>query len=309
MDTITLGKTKQLVSKIGLGTVQFGMDYGFTQKKTQQQVDEILSCANVNGVKLIDTAREYGDSEEKIGTFISQNSNSFVVATKLEKIPIELALDPKSIRERVYRSIEASLENLKLDKLSLLQLHQTDHYLINNNFFWEIINELKSEHVIDGFGVSVYDEAETEYLIANYNSLIDFFQVPYNVFDRRFDKLEAQLGEYSIGLISRSTFLKGIIPCSLDDLPIALGGLKEFKIKLSHLAQKLSMKVEELALLFVYYNQSIQSTIIGVDTVAELIENINLINQYERDPFGNINFNDLSVDDVCLIDPRKWTDF
>ena len=62
--------SKYDISKFGLGTVQFGLDYGFTKRKTQDEVNSILKTAVDNDITLIDTAREYGDSEEKIGNFI-----------------------------------------------------------------------------------------------------------------------------------------------------------------------------------------------------------------------------------------------
>ena len=74
------------LSNFGLGTVQFGLDYGFTKRKTQDEVNVILKTAVDNDINLIDTAREYGDSEEKIGNFISENDNDFVIATKLKLI-------------------------------------------------------------------------------------------------------------------------------------------------------------------------------------------------------------------------------
>lgn len=303
-----LGKTGYQASQIGLGTVQFGLDYGFTKVKTQEEVDEILDCANTNGINLIDTAREYGDSEAKIGNYISQNENAFIVATKLQKIPFESSLSYNALKDKVYASIERSLLNLKIEKISLLQLHQTDDYLTKNDVFWEVIKNFKNEKLIDGFGVSVYDENEMELLIEKQNEIIDFFQVPYNIFDRRFIALEKKLIDHSIGIISRSTFLKGIITCSINDLPEQLNELAVYKTKLNDLSNKLSMGVDELALLFVIHNQLIASTILGVNSSKELLSNINIINN-SPDFFEYDAFKDLYVNNLHLIDPRKWAQF
>lgn len=303
-----LGKTGYQVSQIGLGTVQFGLDYGFTKVKTQEEVDEILDCANTNGINLIDTAREYGDSEAKIGNYISQNENAFIVATKLQKIPFESSLSHNALKDKVYASIERSVLNLKVEKISLLQLHQTDDYLTKNDVFWEVIKNIKNEKLIDAFGVSVYDENEMALLIEKQNEIIDFFQVPYNIFDRRFIDLEKKLIDHSIGIISRSTFLKGIITCSINDLPEQLSELALYKTKLNDLSSKLSMGVDELALLFVIHKQLIASTILGVNSSKELLSNINIINN-SPDFFEYDVFKDLYVNNLHLIDPRKWAQF
>ena len=236
MEKYKFGKTRYLVSKIGLGTVQFGLDYGFTKKKSQEEVNEILSCAVKNGINFVDTAREYADSEKKIGNFISENKNDLIIATKLKKISQDEPLDYEHIKKATYKSIENSLRDLKLQKLDMVQLHQTNDYLISNPDFWLVIEKLKTEKIIEAFGVSVYDETETKNLIEKHANLIDFFQIPYNIFDQRFADLESLLRQKSIGIISRSTYLKGVIPCSLYKMPKCLHRLNPYKIRLSEIA-------------------------------------------------------------------------
>ena len=84
---------KYEISKFGLGTVQFGLDYGFTKRKTQDEVNSILKTAVDNNITLIDTAREYGDSEEKIGNFIEDYKHKIEKQQKLRKKTI------KAVRE------------------------------------------------------------------------------------------------------------------------------------------------------------------------------------------------------------------
>ena len=52
-------------------------------KKFQREVNEILSTAYNSGMNLIENARDYGDSEEKISKYLV--NNNFIIATKLEK--------------------------------------------------------------------------------------------------------------------------------------------------------------------------------------------------------------------------------
>jgi len=58
------------MSRLALGTAQFGSDYGITNRSGQVDPDEagrILSLAHECGIDCIDTARLYGDSEAVIG--------------------------------------------------------------------------------------------------------------------------------------------------------------------------------------------------------------------------------------------------
>ena len=59
-----------LRSKLSLGTVQFGLDYGVTNKNGQvtiSQARDILDCAKQNNIKTLDTASLYGNSEKVLG--------------------------------------------------------------------------------------------------------------------------------------------------------------------------------------------------------------------------------------------------
>ena len=56
--------------KIAIGAVQFGLDYGVSNtygKTSRYEALKILDYANSKGIKFIDTASSYGNSEETIG--------------------------------------------------------------------------------------------------------------------------------------------------------------------------------------------------------------------------------------------------
>ena len=301
--------SKYQISKFGLGTVQFGLDYGFTKRKTQDEVNSILQTANDNGITLIDTAREYGDSEEKIGNFMDNFNSNFVIATKLRLIDDLNDLNYTNLKNNIYNSVEESLDKLQLNKIPILQLHQTVDEIYKNDDFWVVIKQLKEDNLIDLFGVSVYELPETKYMLENQGDSIDFFQIPYNIFDRRFEDIQKQLDENNIGLISRSTFLKGIIPCAIEDVPKGLEEIKPFKEELFKVANECNVSVADLASVFVYYNDFINSTILGVDSPEELESNIKSINRFDKIFFENIDFDILRVNNDYLIDPRKWNNF
>lgn len=304
-----IGNSNIEISKFALGTVQFGLDYGFTKKKSQDEVNLILQTANENNITLIDTAREYGDSEEKIGNFMENYKNNFVIATKLRLIDDLSYLNYNTLKNKIYNSVEESLEKLQLNKIPILQLHQTVEEIYTNDDFWTVINQLKEDNLIDLFGVSVYELPETKFIMENNSDNVDFFQVPYNIFDRRFDDIQGELSENNIGLVSRSTFLKGIIPCSIDDIPKGLDNIKPYKEDLLNLSNKCDVTVAELATAFVYYNNYINSTILGVNSSEELESNIESINKFDNNLLDNIDFDSLRIADDYLIDPRKWNNF
>ena len=302
-------KTRGKLSNFGLGTVKFGLDYGFTKRKTQEEVNDILNVAVENDITLIDTAREYGDSEEKIGVFIKEFDNNFIVSTKLSLIDDLSNLTYSFLNNHIQNSIDQSLSNLNLDKIPILLLHQVDEKLYKNNDFWACINDLKQDNLICDFGVSVYDIDFTKSIIDMHGDIIDYLQIPYNIFDKRFDCLADEFEKNDIDIISRSTFLKGIIPSPMENIPNELKEIIPYKLKLNEMCNKLNIGVAELATLFVYYNQNISSTIFGVNSPQELETNIKTINEFDEDILDNVDFDDLTIEDSRLIDPRQWNEF
>ena len=70
--------------KLGIGTAQFGLDYGISNtsgKTSLKEVRSILKIATENGVDVLDTAYFYGDSESVIGRCLLEQ-NRFRIITK-----------------------------------------------------------------------------------------------------------------------------------------------------------------------------------------------------------------------------------
>lgn len=69
------------------------------------------------------------------------------------------------------------------------------------------------------------------------------------------------------------------------------------------------MSVAELASVFVYYNNYINSTILGVNSSEELRNNIKSIEKFDKNLLETIDFDNLRITEEYLIDPRKWDNF
>ena len=72
-----------LPSKIGLGTAQWGLTYGISNhsgQTKQEEVSLILAYAKAIGIKVIDTARAYGASEQILG---KNDLADFKIITKM----------------------------------------------------------------------------------------------------------------------------------------------------------------------------------------------------------------------------------
>ena len=156
-----LGKSGDSVSVIGLGTWQFGGEWG--QDYTQAEVDAVVDACRETGINLIDTAECYGDgvSERLVGKAVAADREKWYIATKFghryaglaERDQLWGAADVKS-------QLEVSLKNLGTDYIDLYQFHSGGNDAFENDELWEMLaGEVKAGR-IRSVGVSLTSEAE-----------------------------------------------------------------------------------------------------------------------------------------------------
>lgn len=106
METIRLGRTNLEVTRTAFGVLPL-------QRTEKTEAVRILRRAFDAGITFYDTARAYTDSEEKIGSALSNVRSRIVIATK----------SGDTDRDGVLKSIDTSLSFLKTDYIDILQLH------------------------------------------------------------------------------------------------------------------------------------------------------------------------------------------
>lgn len=102
-----LGRTKLLVSCIGLGGIPLA-------RISKDEAARLIHLAIDSGINFIDTARNYEDSEEKIGAGLKGRREQVILATKTLDRSFSGAME----------QIELSLRTLGTDRIDLFQLHQ-----------------------------------------------------------------------------------------------------------------------------------------------------------------------------------------
>lgn len=112
------GNTGLKVSALGFGAGQIG-DYNVPEK----QVELLLNAALDSGINLIDTARGYYASEERIGKYISHRRNEFVLSTKVG-YSIEGFID--WTYDIILAGVDEALKILKTDYIDIVHLHSCD---------------------------------------------------------------------------------------------------------------------------------------------------------------------------------------
>jgi aryl-alcohol dehydrogenase-like predicted oxidoreductase len=211
----TLGKTGLRPSVIGVGTWQFGGEWGVNF--TQDQVDAILDTAAECGINFIDTAECYGPehlSEKLIGDYLSRRDRSkWIVATKFgHHFKSFMNRDDDFSVTGVRAQLEASLKALRVETIDLYQFHSGSDGLFQNEKLWALGAEQKRAGKIRHLGVSILQKGSEFQAREAVKFGAEALQVFYNRLDRRPEQLFfPHARQNQLGIIGRVPLASGLL--------------------------------------------------------------------------------------------------
>lgn len=262
-------------SKLMLGTVQFGLNYGIANtsgKPTYETVRDIIKTAYDCGVNCLDTSPAYGDSEEVLGRALTELGliGKMHVVTKVENMG-SLNIADAEAEKRITESVENSLKRLRMESLAACLMHFEDDII-----YAGILRRLEQRGLIGGAGVSLETGRQLNTVCA---SGITHLQLPYNVFDKRFDALLPELRKKGIKVFTRSAYLQGLLLMPEENILPKLNPVIPVRRKLEELAASSGMDMPELCMRFVLSNPAVTSVLTGVDNVKQLRQNVALVGE------------------------------
>lgn len=110
-----LGRTGLSISAVGLGAGRIGGD-----EVDDAVVDRLIGAALDAGVTLIDTARSYGLSEERLGRSLAGRRDRFVLSTK---VGYGVPGVPDWTGRCIELGVDAALGRLATDRIDVVHLH------------------------------------------------------------------------------------------------------------------------------------------------------------------------------------------
>ncbi len=284
-------------SKLILGTVQFGLDYGInnsTGKPSKEQVFKIFEAAANAGVTILDTADAYGNASELIGEFFSVSKTRFEINTKFK------AEDGKSITEQLTHS----LGQLNIERINIYFYHRFDEMVKFPETLAEL-GKLRNQSRINKIGVSVYGNDEFE--IAVNTPEVDAIQLPFNLLDNHSQRGELlkQAKQKGKEIQVRSVFLQGLFFKKLSDYPPYLSPLKPYMQTINQIEEDSGIDMEALALSYALAQPQIDNVLIGVDTLEQLQQNLSYSDTALA---ANIvsHINAIEVAETELLYPKNW---
>ena len=184
-----LGRTGLRVSIVGFGGIPI-------IALSRSGAEKVVRYAFERGINFFDTARAYGDSEEKMGAALKDVRDQVVIATKTHQ---------RTREDAARAGLKQSLRNLQTDRIDLVQLHGIDSEEVLKKAMGaegalRVLEEANVEGKIDYIGLSGHNP----YVLAKAikTGKFDTVLVPLNVLDRRAAKGLIPLAkELDVGVI------------------------------------------------------------------------------------------------------------
>ena len=270
-------------SRLTLGTVQLGLDYGIANTGGRPDVDKacgILAAAHASGIQCLDTARSYGNAESVIGRCRKVlPPEAFPLVVSKFTLPESVGRSYERMRERVMVDVETSLLELGLERIPILLFHQGPDQSMDA--FGEPVARLLGELVREGLvargGLSAFHPEEA-LSVLEYDTL-SCVQVPLNIMDSRLQRLDGltRLRDAGATVFARSVYLQGLFFLDPDRLTGNLREAAPWLDALRNLAGSLGMSVAELSFAYVRDLEGVDSLVVGAEDASQVLENVGLL--------------------------------
>ena len=154
------------------------------------------------GINYIDTAGCYGDSEERIGRYLSGRRSEFYIATKCG---CSNKADTWS-RDSVFEDLHRSLKRLKTDYVDVMQPHNPSVEESEREGLVDALVDMRRQGKVRWIGISTTLPHLPTYLEWG---VFDVFQVPYSALQRDHEGWITKAAESGIGIVIRGGVAQG----------------------------------------------------------------------------------------------------
>lgn len=287
------------MTRLALGTVQFGLNYGIANQTGQMgrnDCERILALATRAGIDVLDTAISYGDSEERLGEV---GVATFRVVTKLPQLP-EATFDVESW---VRGQLTGSLGRLKLARVYALLLHRPADLLgPKGAALLDALRQAKGDGLVEKVGVSIYAPHELSALLELHP--FDLVQAPLSLVDRRLvesgwlDRLAAA----GVEVHTRSVYLQGLLLLPLAEQQRRFPAWTELWRNWHSWLRGAGGSAVAHCLAWPLAHPGVTRVIVGADTPGHLQAAIDAAVSAPR----AVEWPPVACDDEDLVDPSRW---
>jgi len=211
MERRTLGRTGLEITQLSYGAMEIrGQRIWNGRPVSDDQAERILNAVLDAGINFIDTAYDYGMSEEYIGRFISRRRNEFYLATKCGCTVVGAGDHDETphvwTRENLLHNIDTSLRRMKTDYIDVWQLHNPSVEQVESNDLVQVMEEVKAAGKVRWIGISSTLPHISTYIKWG---VFDTFQIPYSALERAHETAITAAAQAGAGTIIRGGVARG----------------------------------------------------------------------------------------------------
>jgi aryl-alcohol dehydrogenase-like predicted oxidoreductase len=293
MDYTHLGRTGLLVSRLCLGTMNFGMTtdqptaFEIMDKALDMGINSLDTADVYGGLQSPDMEKGYGISEEIIGRWLAQGGGRrerIVLATKVYQ-PMDTGPNDRRLSAyHIRRACDNSLRRPQTDHIDLYQMHHVDRSTPWEEI-WQAMDQLVREGKVTYIGSSNFagwDIATAQNVAASRNLLgLVSEQSLYNLASRTVElEVIPALRYYGVGLIPWSPLAGGLLGGVLQKASEGRRASEQMQRQIEQhqsqierfeaLCADLEEPPAEVALAWLLHNPVVTTTIIGPRTEEQL---------------------------------------
>ncbi len=207
-----LGRTGLDVTDLSYGAMEVrGSRIWGGRPVEDSQAEAVLNAVLDSGINFIDTANDYGRSEEYIGKYLSGRRGEFYLATKCGCTVVrrdEHTDDTPHVwtRENLFRGLHESLARMKTDYVDVMQLHNPSVEQAEAGGLLAALQEMKQQGKVRWIGCSSTHPHIETYI---QSGVFDVFQIPYSALERQHEGAISQAARAGAGTIIRGGVARG----------------------------------------------------------------------------------------------------
>lgn len=290
MEKRLLGKTGLVVTPLCWGCGPLGnMPEAFGYGVSAEEAEQILKTAFQMPVNFLDTAHNYGESEQRIGRVIKKYPNiqsNYIIATKADRDPVTNEFTASRIR----KSVEESLGRLNVSSVPLVYLHDPEKHPQYSSNPTAVMEELLAP---DG-AVAELEKMRDEGLISNIGisggpitMLMEFLKTDrfdvvithnrWNLLVQTAAPLLNLASEMGVGVVNAAPFMSGVLAhhngrYAYSEPPESI---LEKVSRIKEICAKYNVSPVAAAIQFSLRDPRITSTVVGISDHNQIAQNIN----------------------------------
>ena len=297
MEHRPFGRTGIEVSAIGIGCWQVGGGYGHVE---EDEFARAVGRALDLGINCFDTAEGYGmgSSERSLGEALGPRRDEAIIVTKFGMNYKDKPNYRDSSRERVFASIDKSLENLGTDRVDVFLVHWPDR-LTPFEETMGALEEVVRDGKVRAVGLSNFKVEEIEACRRAFR--VDVVQYGWNMFDRRMQReILPYCEEHGIGFMAYGSLAFGLLTATFtEDHDFGsedwrarqgkMGNIKMFESlfgaesfprnvravdELKSIAERYDKSLPQLALRWAISHPAVSTALVGTRNIAEVEDNV-----------------------------------